>query len=61
MKAEPRADSYIYGPDNRMPQILGDAVHDPILADNPCSRRTSPGGGRQRAYVWRPRRMVWAI
>jgi hypothetical protein len=32
-------------------QIMSDAVHDGILPRSPCSRRTSPGQGRQRPYV----------
>jgi integrase len=31
--------------------VLSDAVHDGVLARNPYSRRTSPGAGKQRAYV----------
>ena len=39
---------------------MGDAVHDGIIARSPCSRRTSPGAGRQRAYV-ATTEQVWAL
>jgi len=51
LKAEGRADSYIYALYSRFSQIFTDAVHDGIVARNPCSRRTSPGMGKQRPYV----------
>src|SRR5262245_12431752 len=50
MKAEGLSDSYVYACHARLSQILGDAVHDGILARSPCSRRTSPGAGKQRPY-----------
>ena len=39
---------------------MSDAVHDGILARNPCSRRTSPGAGSQRPYV-ATTEQVWAL
>ena len=36
------------------------AVHDGIVARNPCSRRTSPGMGKQRPYV-ATTRQIWAL
>lgn len=39
---------------SRLSQVMSDAVHDGILARNPCSRRTSPGAGSQRPYVAAP-------
>jgi len=51
LKREGRADSYVYALHNRLSQIMSDAVHDGIVARNPCSRRTSPGAAKQRAYV----------
>ncbi len=51
LKAEGLADSYVYSLHSRLSQILGDAVHDSLLARNPCSRRTSPKPGRQKIYV----------
>jgi integrase len=51
LKDEGRADSYVYALHSRLAQIYSDAVHDGIVAKSPCSRRTSPGAGKQRAYV----------
>ena len=51
LHADGLAPSYVYALHARLAQVMGDAVHDGILARNPCSRRTSPGAGRQRAYV----------
>ena len=53
LKAEGRADSYAYALHARLSQLLSDAVHDGIVPRNPCSRRTSPGTGKQRPYVQR--------
>ncbi|ONM47175.1 tyrosine-type recombinase/integrase [Nocardia donostiensis] len=60
MKAEPLADSYVYSLHSRLAQILGDAVHDGILARNPCSRRTSPPPGKQKVYV-ATTEQIWQI
>lgn len=60
LKAEGAADSYVYALHGRLSQVLGDAVHDGILARNPCSGRTSPGSGKQRAYV-ATTAQVWAL
>ena len=43
LRAEGRADSYVYRLHGRLAQLFSDAVHDGILARSPCSRRTSPG------------------
>ncbi|CAN5445813.1 hypothetical protein BH10ACT8_BH10ACT8_29540 [soil metagenome] len=51
LKAAGRADSYVYALHSRLSQLMSDAVHDGIIARNPCSRRTSPGTGSQRPYV----------
>jgi integrase len=51
LKAEGRADSYVYALHSRLSQLFNDAVHDGVLARNPCSRRTSPGTGSQRPYL----------
>jgi integrase len=45
------ADSTVYAIHARLAQIMGDAVHDGIIPRSPCSRRTSPRAGEQRAYV----------
>jgi integrase len=60
LKKEGRADSYIYALYSRLSQLFTDAVHDGIVARNPCSRRTSPGMGKQRPYV-ATTRQVWAL
>ncbi|MEV5131670.1 site-specific integrase [Streptomyces sp. NPDC053705] len=48
---EGRKPSYIFALHNRLSQVMTDAVHDGIVSSNPCSRRTSPGGGKPRPYV----------
>lgn len=57
---EGRAASYVYALHRRLSQIMGDAVHDGLIARNPCSRRTSPGQGKQRPYV-ASTAQVWAL
>jgi integrase len=56
----PLSASYVYALHARLSQIMDDAVHDGLLAQSPCSRRTSPGAGRQRAYV-ATTAQVWAL
>lgn len=53
-------DSYVYALHRRLAQIMSDAVHDGIIPRSPCSRRTSPGAGRQRPYV-ATTSQVWAL
>lgn len=60
LKAEKHEDSYVYALHSRLSQILGDAVHDGLLARNPCSRKTSPPAGRQKVYV-ATTEQVWAL
>lgn len=60
LKAEGLKDSYVNALHRRLSQILGDAVHDNLIPRNPCSRRTSPGGGKQRPYV-ATTEQVWAL
>jgi integrase len=52
--------SYVYALHARLAQIFSDAVHDGLVACNPCSRRTSPPMGRQRPYV-ATTEQVWAL
>ncbi len=52
--------SYVYALHSRLAQIMADAVHDGIVPRSPCSRRTSPGAGSQRAYV-ATTGQVWAL
>lgn len=51
LRKEGRQASYINALHSRLSQIMTDAVHDGLLTSNPCSRRTSPGGGKPRPYV----------
>jgi integrase len=60
LKDEGRADSYVYALYSRLSQLFADAVHDGLVARNPCSRRTSPGMGKQRPFV-ATTRQVWAL
>jgi integrase len=60
LRGEGAAVSYVYALHARLAQIMGDAVHDGLLGRSPCSRRTSPGAGRQRAYV-ATTEQVWAL
>lgn len=60
LKGEGRADSYVYALHSRLSQLFTDAVHDGIVARNPCSRRTSPGMGKQRPYV-ATTKQIWAL
>jgi integrase len=60
LHAEGTAPSYVYALHGRLAQIFSDAVHDGIVPRSPCSRRTSPGQGKQRAYV-ATTDQVWAL
>ncbi len=60
LKAEGTADSYVYALHGRLAQVFADAVHDGLVPRSPCSRRTSPGQGSQRAYV-ATTGQVWAL
>jgi integrase len=60
LAADGAAQSYVYALHSRLSQILGDAVDDGALIKNPCSRKTSPGQGKQRAYV-ATTDQVWAL
>jgi hypothetical protein len=60
LKADGFSDSYVYALHGRLSQVMADAVHDGILAKNPCSRRTSPGAGKQRPYC-ATTEQVWAL
>ncbi len=60
LKADGRATSYIYALHARLSQVFNDAVHDGVIARNPCSRRTSPRAGSQRPYV-ATTDQIWAL
>jgi integrase len=60
LRAEGYEASYVYALHGRLGQIFADAVHDGIVRRSPCSRRTSPGQGKQRPYV-ATTEQVWAL
>jgi integrase len=60
LKAEGLADSTVCALHSRLTHILGDAVLDGLIPRSPASRRTSPKGGAQRAYV-ATTEQVWAL
>ena len=60
LSPEGLSESYVYALHSRLGQLFSDAVHDGIVAKSPCSRRTSPGAGKQRAYV-ATTEQVWAV
>jgi integrase len=60
LAADGAAPSYVYALHARLSQVLADAVHDGLLARNPCSRRTSPGQAKQRPYV-ATTDQIWAL
>nr|WP_239150758.1 site-specific integrase [Streptomyces sp. SID8111] len=51
LKREGLSQSYRFALHSRLKQVLEDAVSARKLASNPCSRRTTPGAGKQRPYV----------
>jgi integrase len=54
------APSYVYALHARLAQIYSDAVHHGIVPRSPCSRRTSPPQGKQRAYI-ATTAQIWAL
>jgi integrase len=60
LREEGLANSYVYRLHGRLSQIMSDAVHDGMLARNPCSRRTAPPTGRQRLCLITTEQ-VWAL
>lgn len=60
LNADGYEQTYVYALHARLSQILSGAVHDGILARNPCSRRTSPGAGKQKPYC-ATTEQVWAL
>jgi integrase len=60
LRADGVAPSYVYALHARLAQLFTDAVHDGIVPRSPCSRRTSPGQGKQRPYV-ATTEQVWAL
>ncbi|MCZ0979399.1 site-specific integrase [Streptomyces diastatochromogenes] len=51
LRKEGLSASYLFALHSRLSQVMKDAVLDRKVPANPCSRRTSPGAGKQRAYV----------
>ena len=60
MAAEPLAESYVYALHARLAQLYADAIDDGLVSKSPCSRKTSPPMGKQRAYV-ATTAQVWAL
>lgn len=58
--SEAYAVSTTYAIYRRFSQVMDDAMHDGIIARNPCSRRTSPPMAKQRPYVATTDH-VWAL
>ncbi|OZB85384.1 site-specific integrase [Microbacterium sp. 13-71-7] len=54
------APSYVYALHSRLSQLFTDAMHDGLIVKNPCSRKTSPKGAKQRPYV-ATTEQVWAL
>lgn len=52
--------SYAHNLHARLAQLYLDAIHDGLVTKSPCSRRTSPKPGKQRAYV-ATTDQVWAL
>jgi integrase len=51
LQAEGLEPSYVHALHRTLAHIMSAAVEDGIIARSPCSRRTSPPAGKQRAYV----------
>ncbi len=51
LKAEGYEPSYINRLHGRLAQIMTAAAEDGLILHSPCSRKTAPGGGKQRPYV----------
>jgi len=60
LRGDGLAASYVYALHGRLAQVFADAVHDGIVPRSPCSRRTSPGAGKQRPYC-ATTEQVWAL
>ena len=60
LQAEGYSASYVHALYRRLSQIFADAIDDEIIKSSPCSRKTSPGQGKQRAFV-PSTAQVWAL
>jgi integrase len=60
LKAEGYEPSYVNALHARLSQIMQDAALDGLIGTNPCSRRTSPGAGKQVPYV-ATTAQVWSL
>jgi hypothetical protein len=58
LKADGASHSYVYALHSRLSQVMADAVHDGLLARNPCSRRTSPGAAGRQLGPWQLDRAI---
>ncbi|WP_406127552.1 tyrosine recombinase XerC [Streptomyces sp. NBC_00989] len=57
---EGAAQSYRFALHSRLSQVMRAAVRAKKITANPCSRETSPGGGKQRPYVCTDAQL-WAL
>lgn len=60
LKAAGLADSTVYALHARLSHLFSDAAHDGLIPRSPVSRRTSPGAGKQRAYV-ATTEQIWSL
>ncbi|MFT2706206.1 tyrosine-type recombinase/integrase [Clavibacter zhangzhiyongii] len=60
LKESGLADSTVYALHARLSHVFSDAAHDGLIPRSPASRRTSPGGGKQRPYV-ATTQQIWAL
>ncbi|MFF6946142.1 tyrosine-type recombinase/integrase [Streptomyces lavendulae] len=60
LREQGRAPSYLFALHSRLSQVMTDALMDGLVSANPCSRRTSPGAGKQRSYV-ATEEQLWAL
>ena len=60
LKREELSQSYRSALHARLKQVLEDAVGARKLASNPCSKKTTPGAGKQRPYV-ATEAQLWAL
>ena len=59
--SETYAPSYVRAVYGRLSQILGDAVHDGLLARNPCSRKTTPPAEDRHQIRLATTEQVWEL
>lgn len=60
LASEGLADSYVYALHALLAQLYTEAMHDGLVPEFPCSRRTAPAAGKQRPCV-ATTEQVWAL